>query len=728
MALNDLDAPLAAARRLASALPANAAQASVLQRVHQRVAAFGEPLGGDGDDALRSILKSKDIYSARPTPVRPYEARLLKVLDSGIRPLPIRSLVPDSLLPLIDHPERFIYRSQAVLDAMVEAGELAPVYPFWDVNLRRDPELRLDLFKKLIRIGLVGVRTRCRARASIFFVGKKDGTLRMVIDGREPSAMHRRPPRTELGSAAALSGLCLDADVLTDGDSGYHGASADLRQGFYQMQWLEVGSWFCFDFPMAIKNFGLDSVYDEVSRSYVHVDPDTIVYPCFQGLAMGWSWSLFICNAITEDVTRIGIGQVLSIPADAVRIVSERAPCARLGSGELAGSSYVDNSNVVGSPRELVDAALQAILREFERRGLSFHEVCYATQDFVCCGVRFDFILGRAVPQRDRAWRLHRALTALIDHRGCTPTAMEVILGHVVHHFMLTRPALAILSSLYRVVYSDRDFCRFDGEQLRELGLAKALIPLAGVDLGAPWHPWAYCSDASMWGYALATSKFDLDELRDIGAFRERWRFLALDRYADDPGDLPGAECATLAGYAAGGDDDAAFAGLGRPPPGRNAPRRRRAARIDVETPAAAACRGGIPALPDSALAAHRWQLVVRGAFLFGAPIHVLEGRTTLLGLRRATRSVAAHGCRVLSIGDNLSSMMAFEKGRCANPVLRQLACQAASRQLATGIQHYHRYSESKRNPTDYDSRAADRFELGQARGYGICTSTRGAA
>ncbi|CAK0884216.1 unnamed protein product [Prorocentrum cordatum] len=402
MALNDLGAPLAAARRLASALPANAAQASVLQRVHQRVAAFGEPLGEDGDDALHSILKSKDIYSARPTPVRPYEAHRLKILDSGTRPLPIRSLAPGSLLPLIDHPERYIYRLQAVLDAMTETGELAPVYPFWDVNLRREPKLRLDLFKKLIRIGLVGVRARCRARASIFFVGKKDGSLRMVIDGQEPSAMHRRPPRTELGSAAALSGLCLDADTL-------------------------VG-------------FDLDSVYDEVSRSYVRVDPDTVVYPCFQGLAMGWSWSLFICNAITEDVTRIGIGQVLSIPADAARVVSERAPCARLGRGELAGASCVDNAN--------------------------------------------------------------------------------------------------------------------------------------------------------------------------------------------------------------------------------------------------------------------------------GAPIHVLGGRATLLGLRRATRSVAAHGCRVLSIGDNLSSMMAFEKGRCANPVLRQLACQAAARQLATGTQHYRRYSESKRNPTDHDSRAADRFEF----------------
>ncbi|CAK0836100.1 unnamed protein product, partial [Prorocentrum cordatum] len=648
MALNDLGAPLAAARRLASALPANAAQAFVLQRVHQRAAAFGEPLGED--------------------------VHRLKILDSGIRPLPIRSLVPGSLLPLIDHPEKYLYRSQAVLGAMTEAGELlAPVHPFWDVNLRRDPKLRLDLFKKLIRIGLVGVRTRCRVRASIFFVDKKDGSrTRMVIDGREPSAMHRRPPRTELGSSAAPSGLCFDADTLADGDSGYHGASADLRQGFYQMQWLEVGSWFCFDFPMAIKNFDLDSVYDEASRSYVHVDRDTVVYPCFQGPAMGWS-------------------MVLSIPAGAARIVSERAPCARLGRGELAGASYVDNANVAGSPRELVDAALRAILREFERRGLSFHEVCYATQDFVCRGVRFDFLLGRAVPQRDQAWRLRRAVTALIDRRGCTATAMEVILGHVEKkHFMLMRPALAILSSLYRVAYSDCDYCKFDVEQLRELGLVKALIPLAGVDLGAPWHPWACCSDASMWGHALATSKFEPDELRDIGAYRERWRFLALDRCSDDPRGLPGAECSTLASYAAGASDDAAFAGPGP------------------------------------------WQLVVRGAlrFLFGAPARVPEGRATLLGLRRATPPVAAHGCRAPSIGDNLSSMMAFEKGRCANPVLRQLACQAAARQLATGIQHYHRYSESKRNPTDYDSRAADRFELapgqtqrGAARDLGVTIS-----
>eukprot|EP00959_Pyramimonas_sp_CCMP1952_P240947 5035885-Pyramimonas_sp.AAC.1 len=55
-----------------------------------------------------------------------------------------------------------------------------------------------------MRVGLVGVRARCRARAGIFFVGKSDRTLRVVIDGRGPSAMQRRPPsdRAWLGRCA----------------------------------------------------------------------------------------------------------------------------------------------------------------------------------------------------------------------------------------------------------------------------------------------------------------------------------------------------------------------------------------------------------------------------------------------------------------------------------------------------------------------------------------------
>ncbi|CAK0802629.1 unnamed protein product, partial [Prorocentrum cordatum] len=511
-------------------------------RAHQRAAAFGDLRGAGGDEAFCFLLKSKDVYCARPTPARSYEPHLLRVLDGGMRPLPVRSLAPASLLPLIDQPGEFIDGSQAVLDSMVEAGELPPARPFWGANLRRDPAFRLDLFKSL-----------------------KDGALRMAIDGREPSGMRRRPVRTEPVPAAALSCLCLDAHLLRDSDSEHRGASAGLRRGFNQMQRLEVGSWFCFDCPMAIRNFDADRVRDEVSRECVHADPDTFVHPCFQGLAMSWGWSPYICNAIVEDATR-GIGQVLSIPADDV---------------------------------SLVDAALEAILREFERRGLSFHEVSYATQDFACsaCASTSSWA-GRC-----RSGGALGGFTASPggDSLGCPGPSTG-------------RPIT------------------FDAEQLRELNLVKALILLAGVDLGARWHPRAHCSGASLRGYAVAASHIDADELRGIGAHRGRWRFFALDRCADDPGDPPSAEIAALAGFAASGGDDAAFAGTGRPPPGRGVARRRQTAGIEVETAAAAARRGG--------------------AARFGPRAH-----------RRAARSAAAHGCRALSVGDNLSSTVAFEKG-----------------------------------------------------------------
>ena len=66
--------------------------------------------------------------------------------------------------------------------------------------------------------------------------------------------------------------------------------------------------------------------------------------------------------------------------------------------------------------------------------------------------------------------------------------------------------------------------------------------------------------------------------------------------------------------------------------------------------------------LADEVLHPSRWQWLVRGAFDFSENIQVLKGRTTLLGLRHAGRDEKWHGCRILSITDNLSSLFAFEK------------------------------------------------------------------
>ena len=73
------------------------------------------------------------------------------------------------------------------------------------------------------------------------------------------------------------------------------------------------------------------------------------------------------------------------------------------------------------------------------------------------------------------------------------------------------------------------------------------------------------------------------------------------------------------------------------------------------------------------------------------------------MGLRRFTRAVHAHGHRLLSIGDDLSSILGFEKGSSRDYALRQLTRSSAARHVACEVRQFRRYSESERKFTDAD-------------------------
>ncbi len=85
--------------------------------------------------------------------------------------------------------------------------------------------------------------------------------------------------------------------------------------------------------------------------------------------------------------------------------------------------------------------------------------------------------------------------------------------------------------------------------------------------------------------------------------------------------------------------------------------------------------------------------------------INIKEGRASLFGLRRATRTRHNHGKRVASLGDNLVSICAFEKGRAKSWALNSLARRAAGYQIAARVRWHSRHIESKRNAADAGSR-----------------------
>lgn len=65
-----------------------------------------------------------------------------------------------------------------------------------------------------------------------------------------------------------------------------------------------------------------------------------------------------------------------------------------------------------------------------------------------------------------------------------------------------------------------------------------------------------------------------------------------------------------------------------------------------------------------------------------------------------------------MTIGDNLSAVLSFEKGRPQDGALGNVVARAAAYQIGCRIAWRQRFTFSEHNATDYDSRAADRREV----------------
>ena len=72
-----------------------------------------------------------------------------------------------------------------------------------------------------------------------------------------------------------------------------------------------------------------------------------------------------------------------------------------------------------------------------------------------------------------------------------------------------------------------------------------------------------------------------------------------------------------------------------------------------------------------------------------------------LMGLRRAVAGTSGHGHRVLSLTDNMSSPLAFDRGRSGNDDLLCLCRRAAALCIGADVSWVLRHLETWRNPSD---------------------------
>ena len=128
--LNRLDAPRSVAdpdSLGAQQSVLTASQFSIVQRLDQRIRLFGLRPTTRRGEALAQLLKAKDLYSATPTPVRPYDPDKLSLLHDRLPALPLRPRLSDEGRQFYDQAHRLIVRTPREVELLSERTVLETI-------------------------------------------------------------------------------------------------------------------------------------------------------------------------------------------------------------------------------------------------------------------------------------------------------------------------------------------------------------------------------------------------------------------------------------------------------------------------------------------------------------------------------------------------------------------------------------------------------------------------
>ncbi|CAK0850565.1 unnamed protein product, partial [Prorocentrum cordatum] len=365
---------------------------------------------------------------------------------------------------------------------------------------------------------------------------------------------------------------------------------------------------------------------------------------------------------------------------------------------------YVDNGNIIGGSPEAALRLFHALREELTSIGFLIHEEAEPASDYELVGRQ---IRGRRrclIPRPRRMWRLRLALDEVRQVRHISPAQLSRIIGHLVDHFSARRELLSCLRSVYQFVGDGLGPPRaLDNAAAVELRVAQGLLALAVSELGRGIVTVAHCSDSSTRGFALHITDTDPREAWAAAQYHERWRFKEADPSPppDDRRDnlrdalAPGAEGAVLTGASTAYAQDHPLAD-----PQPSGP-----AALAMVEPQLVEVVGRVPRLEPSWGEPGRRRAAAAGAWGKPYKIHNLEARAALMGFEDFCKDPANHSRVLLSLGDNMSEVLAMDRGRARSRELMALARRAAALQAAANARCARRHIETERNPSDYGSR-----------------------
>ena len=687
------------------AAPMNSAQKAALGRIRQAHSQRPPPVMHEScGGALQQLLKSKgSAQCGIPVPESPgqltsYMRDRLSLPRGQRPPTLLADILPKKERNQLNHFESEMLLSPEEMGAAQEGIGHNDCY--MDPLLANDGERYHQLIADLYECELLGFTQQPRVQVGLFFVTKKGGKQRLIVDARRSNKLFRTPPSTILGSIDSWSRLELE------NDEDLFIAQEDVKDYFYRLGISEdLG-----------KFFALPPIDPDLLRVHLGHLPSTVedlrrnsggpIYPIFRVLPMGFSWAFHMAH---EAHCELGRRTLREAP-----LLQDRRPAPSLGRGPGQHKGcmliYADNNNHLGIDSEEVTSSQSSMMATLHSLNLDTHDITDSAPLAESLGVRIDGLAGSIQPTPHRDWRLDRALRALSTRPMISGEQLQVVVGHITVRALLHRGLMGI----FRYVYVFIESCYTRKQKLwksvaDELEIFRNLMPLATANIRAEWDGEPLCTDASLSGYAVKVGDHTSGEVAQHGRHDERWRFKRQDGSAWAPRER------ALQGLDVFSDPLTV-----RP-------------EVEGEVAPPWTTDGNFPEISKNMVDKSRWKKLWNSRVRFKEPIHNIEARSVLAAVKHRARDSRRHGRRILVLNDNLGVVLSMQKGRAANYGLLRIIRRVSAHLLASGIRLSCRWLPSEWNLADEASRFWEderRREEGQAkkeksRGFHPCSSAR---
>lgn len=191
-------------------------------------------------EAIEELLRLDVTYNGdcNMNTVRPFNKDLVSLPDVGTRLVPLAQVLDAEGREVVESPSERMLLDEETWGSIAEQG--AGFRPCVDTILNKNPEVYNAFVMDLCRKNLINFTNTPLDLIALFFVTKKSGKLRMVLDCRGVNRRFHPPP------PLAMSAESTWAQVNLPADQQLYIAQSDIRDYFYALEMpTELQDLFC---------------------------------------------------------------------------------------------------------------------------------------------------------------------------------------------------------------------------------------------------------------------------------------------------------------------------------------------------------------------------------------------------------------------------------------------------------------------------------------------------